>query len=258
MDRLLNRYCNTIYRHAAHVCVISPGMADLLRDRGVPSGKISVVPNWAEESSFYPTKKDEALANHLDLDREFTVMYAGNHGEMQNLDTVIEAAARLQRRKDIGFALVGGGVRKNTLRRRASELDLDNVVFVDPQPFDKMAQVLALGDAQLVSLKDVPLYRATIPSKIQANMAAARPIIAAVSGDAAAVVTDADCGVPARPGDVDDLVRAVVDLADASADRRAQLSQNARNAYLRRFSEQTAGDSLVELLQAHRRPKRVS
>lgn len=257
MDRVLNYYCNAIYRHAAHIAVISPGMAALLQDRGVPSDKISVIPNWAEESSFYPTEKNPRLAASLGLNRRFTVMYAGNHGEMQNLDIVIDAAARLLSRRDIGFALVGAGVRKDALRRRSADLGLDNVAFIDPQPFSSMAQVLALGDAQLVSLKDVPLYRVTMPSKIQANMAAARPIIAAVAGDAAAVVIDADCGATARPGNVGDLVNATLAIADASPDRRAELSRNSRQAYLDRFSEQRVGDSLVELLEAHRRPRRI-
>ncbi|WP_194860230.1 glycosyltransferase family 4 protein [Dietzia sp. SYD-A1] len=256
MDRVLNYYCDAVYRHAAHIAVISPGMANLLIDRGVPADKVSVLPNWAEESSFYPTAKDPALATAFGIDRDFTVMYAGNHGEMQNLDIVIEAAAQLRSRGDIGFALVGAGVRKDALRFRAAELRLDNIAFIDPQPFGKMAQILALGDAQLVSLKDVPLYRVTMPSKIQANMAAGRPIIAAVAGDAAEVVVESDCGVTARPGDVEDLVRATLSLANASADRRADLSRNARAAYLRRFSEQSVGDSLVALLEAHRRPRR--
>ncbi|WP_314035938.1 glycosyltransferase family 4 protein [Dietzia sp. CH92] len=253
MDRTIARYCNAVYRSAAHIAVISPGMVETLRERGVPDQKISVVPNWAEESSFYPTARDASLASALGINRAFNVMYAGNHGEMQNLEVVLEAANRLRHRKDIGFTLVGDGVRKHFLRQSAKERGLDNVIFLDPQPFDKMAEILALGDVQLVTLKDLPLYRITMPSKIQANMAAARPIIAAVSGDAAAVVEQADCGAAVQPGDVDSLVRAIIQLAEAPHTALVELGRNARSAYLEHFSEQSVGDSLESILETHKR-----
>lgn len=253
MERVLHAFCNETYRRAAHIAVISPGMADLLVDRGVPNSKVSVVPNWAEESSFRPIPRDPKLAASLGLNRKFTIMYAGNLGEMQNLDTLIDAASLLRSRDDIGFALVGSGVRKDALIDRVNKLDLDNVAFVGPQPFENMAGILALADAQLVSLKDVPLYRATMPSKVQANMAAGMPIIAAVAGDAAQVIDDAECGRSVTPGDPQALAAAVSELAGMDTGMRDELGQNSRAYYHAHFSEKAVGDSLEELLQQHRK-----
>lgn len=253
LERLLHVYCNEIYRRASHITVISPGMADLLGERGVPGEKISVVPNWAEESSFRPVPRDPVLRRQLGLNREFTLMYAGNVGEMQNLDTFIESAALLRERRDIGIAIVGDGVRKAELVRKADELALDNVTFVEPQPFERMAEVLALADAQLVSLKDVPLYRVTMPSKVQANMAAGQPIVAAVAGDAARVIEAAGCGVTVPPGDSHSLADAIMSLADRGAQDRKVLSKRALSYYRNHFSEKAAGDSLETLLRQHAR-----
>lgn len=253
MEKALHAYCNEVYRRAAHIAVISPGMADLLAERGVPRQKISVIPNWAEESSFRPVPRDHGLAKSLGLTRQFTVMYAGNLGEMQNLDSLVDAASLLRARRDIGFALVGAGVRKEQLERRVDELGLHNVTFIPPQPFGKMADILALADAQLISLKDEPLYRATMPSKVQANMAAGQPIIAAVAGDAARVVQDAKCGLTTAPGDPGALAEAVAEMADLGSPAWAEFGERARDYYLANFSEKTVGDSLERLLSQHRK-----
>lgn len=253
MEKVLHAYCNTVYKNAAHIAVISPGMVSLLVERGVPAEKVSVIPNWAEEASFRPVSRDAVLANDLGIRRNFTLMYAGNHGEMQNLDVLVRSAELLRSRTDIGIALVGDGVRKDALKRHVHELGLDNVTFVDPQPFERMSDILALADTQLVSLKDVPLYRVTMPSKVQANMAAQQPIIAAVAGDAAAVVERADCGLTVQPGNPDSLAAAISHMADLSPASRAAMGQRARDFYLEEFSEKAAGDALVTMLEQHRK-----
>ncbi|MBB1052557.1 glycosyltransferase family 4 protein [Dietzia sp. CW19] len=253
MERALHVFCNETYRRAAHVAVISPGMADVLQSRGVPAEKISVVPNWAEESSFRPVPRNEELSAQLGIDREFTIMYAGNLGEMQNLDAFLDAASILRNRSDIGFVLVGAGVRGDALAERVTKERLDNVTFVGPQPFDKMADILALADVQLISLKDVPLYRITMPSKVQANMAAGLPIIAAVAGDAARVVEDADCGRSVAPGDANALASTISELADMNPAAREELGRKSRDYYTSHFSEKAVGDSLEKLLYQHRK-----
>ncbi|MBB1039788.1 MULTISPECIES: glycosyltransferase family 4 protein [unclassified Dietzia] len=253
MEKALHAYCNEIYRRAAHIAVISPGMVDLLVDRGVSQHKVSVVPNWAEESSFRPAARDYELARTLGVTREFNVMYAGNLGEMQNLDSLIDAASLLRARRDIGFALVGDGVKRDQLTQRAEELGLDNVTFIPPQPFENMTDILALADAQLVTLKDLPLYRATMPSKIQANMAAGQAIIAAAAGDAAEVVRDASCGFTAPPNDPQALADAVAQMANLGPPAWVRFGESAYKYYQANFSEKTVGDSLEELLLQHRK-----
>nr|WP_176475177.1 glycosyltransferase family 4 protein [Dietzia natronolimnaea] len=253
MEQVLHVFCNETYKRAAHIAVISAGMGDVLRSRGVPPEKISVIPNWAEESAFRPVPRDEVLAASLRINRKFTIMYAGNFGEMQNLDTLLDAASLLRHRRDIGFALVGAGVRGDRLTERVEKQELDNVIFVGSQPFERMAEILALADAQIVSLKDVPLYRITMPSKIQANMAAGQPIIAAVAGDAARVVEEAGCGWSVPPGDANALASAIAELADMNPLAREALGRKSREYYASNFSEKSVGDSLEDLLYQHRK-----
>lgn len=248
VERALNAYCSLVYRRSATVAVTSPGMKEILVSRGVPAEKIVFLPNWADETSFRPRDPSPEITSELGPFRPFTVMYAGNFGELQDLDTVLDTANRLRDNVDIGFVLVGGGVMEQALRRRAAELKLDNVRFVAAQPFSRMSDVLSLGDAQLVSLKDVPLLRSTMPSKLQANLAVAKPVIGSVSGDAADVIRSSGAGVVATPADSEALARAVLQVARLTPLERKEMGQRGRAYYETHFSERVVGDRLAGIL----------
>lgn len=248
VERMLHRYCDMAYRRASLVAVIAPGMATHIADRGVPRAKIRFAPNWADEQVFRPAQKDPVYAASLGIDRDFTVMYAGIFGRYQNLHVLLDAAARLRDRRDIGFALVGGGVEETSLKARVAKEGLDNVTFIPLQPFDEMAEVLALGDAHLVSLQDLPLFRATLPSKLQATMAAARPVIGALVGDAADVVDRSRGGITVAPGSAEEMTAAIVSLAGTSTTERAAIGSRGRDYYLEHYGQAVAATRLAALL----------
>lgn len=250
VEQVLHIMCDLIYRHASAIAVTSPGMKQLITARGIDPCKIQLVSNWADEQAFRPVPRDEALFASLGLDRPFTVMYAGNFGEFQALDIVVEAAELLRKRTDIGFALVGSGVTEKSLRKAVVARTLDNVKFVPSQPFSRMADVLALGDVQLVSLQDLPLFRSTLPSKLQATLAAGRPIIGAVTGDAASVIRRAGAGAVVMPGSARELANAVIRLADAPPEETRAQGCSGRRYYLEHFSEEVACQQLIDLLSA--------
>jgi colanic acid biosynthesis glycosyl transferase WcaI len=260
IERALHRYCDLVYRSASTVAVIAPGMRQHIAARGVPHDKIALVPNWADEAAFRPVPKDRALAERLGIDRRFTLMYAGIFGKYQSLDVVLAAAKLLRDRDDIGFALVGGGVQEAALRSAAERDRLDNVAFVPLQPFERMADILALGDLQLISLPDLPLFRSTLPSKLQATMAAGRPILAAVAGDSAEVVDRAGAGIAVTPGSAQEMAEAVARLADSAPETVAAMGERGRAYYLANFSQAVAAERLSGLLEsaAGRGPRRAT
>ena len=248
VERTLHRFCDTVYQQASLIGVTSPGMADLVLSRGVPERKVRLVPNWADETAFQPAPASPALRAELGITRRFTLMYAGNLGEMQGLGTLMETAALLRDRTDVGIAIVGGGVLETSLKQRATALGLDNVQFIPSQPFHRMSEVLALADVLLVSLKDVPLLRSTTPSKLQANLAVGKPILGAVAGDAADIITSSGAGRVTVPGDAEAMAAAVRSFADESPARLAALGRLALKHYRTEFSERVAGDHLSDLV----------
>ena len=243
----LHRFCDRAYRGASSIAVISPGMADLVAARGIDPRRIETIPNWVDEKLFHPGEP-AAFTAAFDDDR-FTVMFAGNLGEMQGLDVVTEAATLLRTRDDIGFVLVGDGVARRGLEAAVEERGLTNVRFVPPQSVDRMADVLSSADVQLVSLKDTPLLRVTMPSKIQATLASGRPVIGAVAGDAAFTINQSGAGITVPPGDPGALAEAVVRMRDSTPESLRAKGRAGREYYLRELS-QASGSARLETLLA--------
>jgi glycosyltransferase involved in cell wall biosynthesis len=258
IERGLHAFCDGVYRRAASIAVTSPGMVDLVAARGIDERKIVVVPNWVDETHFRPVEYDAELSRELGPLRPFTAMYAGNLGEVQGLEVVVEAADLLRDHRELGFVLVGGGVAERRLRRMVAERGLDNVRFVPPQPVSRMARVLSLGDVQLVTLRDLPLFRTTLPSKVQATLAAGRPVIAAVGGDAAAVVNASGAGVTVPPGSASDLAGAILRTSTLPAGQRRALGTAGRRYYDAHLSRRHGVAQLSALLEQASRTEPVN
>jgi lipopolysaccharide/colanic/teichoic acid biosynthesis glycosyltransferase/glycosyltransferase involved in cell wall biosynthesis len=232
MLRLLSTWCGFIYRHADHLTVLSPGFKRVLIQRGVPAERISVIYNWCDEAQI-ASGRGVSVTGALDQwSDKFLVVFAGTMGDAQALGSVLDAAQLVAlRRPDVHFLFVGGGTDVGRLTRDAAARQLSNVSFLARVPVGEIGPVLARADALLVHLKDDPLFRITIPSKTQAYMAAGRPIVMAVGGDAEALLKQANCGIACDPENPRQLAAAVETLAGMSSDERQALGDNGRRFY---------------------------
>jgi glycosyltransferase involved in cell wall biosynthesis len=219
-----------VYSMAAAVLVISPGFRANLLDKGVAADKVCMIPNWANTDAYCPEPPDPLLAESLGLRGCFTVMFAGNVGEAQGLETVLQAAELVKDDKEFAFAIVGDGVALERLKQSAEEKRLPNVRFLGRYPAVSMPKLYALADVLLVHLKDDPLFRITIPHKILAYLASGKPILVAVNGDAADVVKSAGAGVVCAPEDPPALAAAVRALHALPAEQREAMAARGRRA----------------------------
>lgn len=240
MEWVIHRFSHAVYRAAGHIAVISPGMRTLLIERGVPESKISVVFNWVDESVFYEVPEKSRQGG------SFEVMYAGNLGDVQGLDTAVRAVKVASNRADVVLRLVGTGVALDRLAKLASELDVaDKVRFEGPRRLEEMAEVLATADIQLVCLKDDPLFHLTMPSKIQAILACGQPLLTSAPGDAAALTVDSGAGWAAAAGDVDGLADLLVRASSRPRQELAAMGRTGRAFYEVRLSSQV-GAAMLE------------
>jgi glycosyltransferase involved in cell wall biosynthesis len=246
--RVLHAYCDAMYRRAGAVAVTSPGMAAKIQARGVRAEKIHFVPNWADEEVFRPTPADPTLRAVLGLSAPLTVMYAGNLGEYQDLHTVIEAAGILRDRDDIEFIFVGEGVERGSLQDRSAALRLRNVRFVGARPFAEMPSLLAIGDLQLVTLRDLDIFTTTLPSKLVATLASGRPVLGSLTGDAASLVRESGAGEVVPPGDPGALAAAVLRFHGLEEDERVRQGAAGRSYYHHHLGRSAVATRLSELL----------
>lgn len=225
-------WCQITYRRADRLVVLSPGFRDALIQRGVPGEKISVIYNWCDESAIHPRAPDHDLARDLGLAGRVNVMFAGNMGLAQALESVLECALLCRDTlPEVQFVFIGGGVERGRLEERARSMGLHNVLFLPARPSKDIGPVLALADVLLVHLKNDPLFRIAIPSKTQAYLAAGRPIVMGVEGDAAEMVREAGAGVCCRSEDPAALAGAVAQLVRLGPQGRQGMGDAGRRYY---------------------------
>jgi len=227
---LVARVCRWVYRRMDHIVVLSPGFKRLLLERGVPESKLSVIYNWADEAALgAPECKVPAAfpgGNH------FSILFAGNIGKAQALDTVLDAASLLKvRGSRVCWVMLGAGVEVERLRAEAAKRQLTNVVFLPPVTMAEVGAYLNAADALLVHLRRDPLFEITIPSKTQAYMSVGKPLLMAVDGDAADLVRQSGGGLVAESENPEALARTAAQLAAVPAEALTTMGDKAQRFY---------------------------
>jgi putative colanic acid biosynthesis glycosyltransferase WcaI len=253
VEPLVERWCRFTYRRAAGVAAISQGLCAELVARGVPPAKVRYIPVWIDEERHRPRPRDPALAAELDVADDFVLLYAGNLGEAQGLDQLLEICARLRDLPRFRCLIAGTGIAEKRLRERAASLRLDNVTFLGRWPATDIGRLMSIGDVHLVSLADHPLSSLTFPSKLTATLASGRAVVVVASGEAARVVVEAQAGWAVAPGDAIGLESALRTSHSLGRQGNGRIGINARRYYDRELSTSRSIDaveaSLIELVE---------
>lgn len=194
------------------------------------------------------SKPDTDSACPLQIEPGFNVVFAGNLGTVQALDTVLAAALLLRDERDVLFVLVGSGSRSEWLQQEVRRLGLDNVRLPGRFPPSDMPGILAQASAVLVSLARDPIMSQTVPSKVQAYLAAGRPIIASLDGEGARVVMEAGAGVSCPAQDAQALADAVRQLRDALPEERQRMGKCGSLYYEQHFEPKLLARRLAQIL----------
>jgi colanic acid biosynthesis glycosyl transferase WcaI len=229
------------------VTVLSDDLADNVRRKTDHPEKVHVIPNFVDTDAIRPGPSRNAYRDEFGLDGKKVVMYAGNVGLSQSLDTVIDAARSMSSNDDVVFVVNGQGATRAALEERAR--GLTNVRFIDLQPPERLPEVLAAGDIHLVPLR-AGLASSSFPSKTYSILAAGRPLIASIDGgsEIARVVERAGAGLtvpPEDPGALADAIRRLL----ASPDEAAEMGRRGRD-YVERFaSASSVADAYEDLFR---------
>lgn len=233
VNRWLQRVNRFLTARAARSLALGEMMRRrLIEDKGAPAARTEIIPDWVDTGAISPGPRRNPFSEAHGLDRAFVVMYSGNLGLSQGLESVVDAARILRDTPDIRFVLVGEGANKAALEARVAALHLPNVMFLPFVPQEGLRDAFASADLFLV-----PLQRGMagyiVPSKLYGILAAGRPYVAAVEEDCeVAVITRAhQCGLVAEPGNAEDLARQIR-VFYGDRDMAARCGANARAAGL--------------------------
>ncbi|MCI0498749.1 MAG: glycosyltransferase family 4 protein [Planctomycetales bacterium] len=235
--KLVDLYCRLFYKAADKIVVLSPGFKKKLIEKGVPEDSVEIIYNWFDEKNLEVQTDDADLPDVLTQKDTFKILFAGNMGKAQALETVLKAAAILKdSNPPIKFVFIGGGVEVEHLKQQSVQMHLPNVCFLPPVPHSEIAAYLNASDVLLVHLKRDPLFEITVPSKIQAYLAAGKPILCAVPGDASDLVKQAGAGLECPSEDADALAKVALDLAQMPIETLSRMGRQGKEYYTKCLS----------------------
>jgi putative colanic acid biosynthesis glycosyltransferase WcaI len=234
---------------ADRVVVLGEDMRGRVLARNIDPAKVAIVPNWADASVSLPDHDSNALRKQWSLDGRFAVMYSGNLGLSQGLETVLEAARRLQTEPAL-FLFVGEGAAKAGLMARANDWQLANVRFYPYQPKDRLLESLSAADLHLIPLRR-GLAGTIVPSKIYGILAAGVAYIAAVDADSevARIARESATGMLIEPDAVEQLVEAIR-WAMSHRDELAAMGRRGRELAQTEYDRKLAVSRFEEVLDA--------
>lgn len=180
-----HRVSEKIYKQANKILITSKSFADYFeKEFGITDTEY--LPQYAE-SIFTPEQCRKIPNDYIDL------MFAGNVGAAQSVDTIIKAAKLTSDIPNLRWHIVGDGSELENLKAVAK--DMDNVIFHGRKALEEMPRYYAMADAMLVTMQKDPVLRLTLPGKVQTYMAAGKAIIGTIDGETALVIKEAECGL---------------------------------------------------------------
>jgi colanic acid biosynthesis glycosyl transferase WcaI len=224
----LTRLERFLFTRSQAVTTISRAMAARIRDKGVAPERVHLLPNWADLEDIKPGARRNVLRRELGLDAEIMVLYAGNMGEKQGLEVILDAAAITRYNRNIRYVFVGEGAARKRLMDRAQLLGLETVSFFPLQSRDRFPLLLNAADIHLVVQKQ-KAADLVMPSKLGNILAAGRAFIATAwpETELGRVTTESQAGLLIPPEDAGALAQAIVCLAQ-DEDAREKMGLRAR------------------------------
>jgi len=258
LHRTLMRVAAFLYKNSDHIVVVTRAFKSYLAEHwAVPPNKISVVENGVDTNLFSPQAADAGIHSELQAEGRFVVSYIGTMGMAHGLETLLEAARRLQFRfPHVLFLLLGEGAEKQRLVSLARFQGLTNVRFVDQQSRERIPAYICASNACLVMLKKTDLFKTVLPTKLLEFMSCARPVILAVDGEARRIMDEAGAGIFVEPQNSPDLAAAIVRLAE-DPELCNVLGSNGRNYVADHFSRQQTAERYIDVLESLCRPRAV-
>ena len=236
-----------LYRHSKKIVVVTESFKKIISNKGIQRDKIFIVKNGADLTLFCPQDRENEVRKKFNLHGKFVISYIGTIGMAHALNQVLYVARGLYDRKDIIFLLVGSGAERNILIREKENKQLDNIIFIEKQFRYLIPSFYAASDICLVTLKNTPLFKTVIPSKIFEIMAMAKPIILGVDGEAREIIEKSKSGLFVEPENHIELKKAILRLYN-NPESAQKLGRNGRRFVEKYFDRDKLANDYLEIL----------
>lgn len=246
--RLMNHANRWLYKHSSKIIVVARDMLELTAEKAaglyIP---IVNIPNWAELESVSPSpRKENELLHELGLLDKVVFLYAGNMGHPNDLESIIDCAAKLNTQDKAHFIFLGTGAKRKWLESEISRLELKNVTLLDPRPRSEQQIFLNACDVAIVSLVS-GMKGVSMPSRTYNAMAAGKPLLGIVENGSETdrIITEEEIGWsvdPQKPDKLDVIIKEIV----RTTEKLPEMGERARAAAIRDYS-------LVQAIERYRK-----
>ena len=237
-----------IYKHTDKLLMASKAYRKSIKSFGVADDKLEYFPNWAE-NHFRPLTNSDFEYKGL-LPDGFKIMFAGNIGECQDFQSILNAADKLREYSDIKLVIIGDGRKSQWLKDEIARRKLDDKFSVlGSFPLETMSDFFSHADAMLVSLKKEAIFELTVPAKLQAYMACGKPILTMLDGEGSRIVEEAQAGYVCASGDAEGLAGNILKMYSNTAEERAALGRNALEYYQKVFERDSLFDEVENMFK---------
>jgi glycosyltransferase involved in cell wall biosynthesis len=236
---LLERFS---YAGADAITVPTPGMRDILVERGLPADKVILLRNAVDVDRFAPGPPAGTAGRRI--------VYSGTVGLAQGVGTLIDAARGLEQSGEpLEVVIAGDGAEREELERRAADLEVRSVRFAGRLAREEVPSLIASADVAVMSLRDLPLFLDAVPTKLLEYMAAGKPVVAAAAGEVARMIDEAEAGITCAPEDPAAMAAAIRTLLSDPPRARA-MGANGRRYVEQHLSRDAFVDKLETVLRA--------
>ena len=244
LEFMLNGFVRFVYKNSSNFAVSGKGFINKVLPYLDEKKEIEYLPNWADEFN------KDLTPFVFSKEKKIHFTFAGNIGKVQNLDNIIKAFGSLdpENIERAQLNIIGDGSHLEDLKSLVNECGFKNIIFYGRQPRDEMYKYFQASDFLIVSLVDKPIFSITVPAKVQTYIAANKPILAVINGDAAEIIKENNLGYCANPNDISEIQEIFVKSINANEKEIEEFTTNCEVLTSTIFNKENTINSLLDLL----------
>lgn len=215
-------------KRSNNIVVISEDFTKELSNMGIDNSNIHIIPNWAPLDELPVESKNNSWSNERGLTDKFCFLYSGTLGLKHNPELLLELAIQFRDNDGVRIVVVSEGLGADWLIQKQKELELDNLIVLNFQPYSMLPKVLGTADVLISILEnDAGIY--SVPSKVLSYSCAQRALLLAIPLEnlAARIVTRYNMGLVVSPDDKPGFVNAAMNFY-SQKDLRIDVAKHAR------------------------------